>query len=229
VDADALEQADIALALPWGVPAWPGARSGRRAARWAKRALDVVVAAVALLVLAPLCAVIALAVVLDSPGPALFRQRRVGQHGRPFVMYKFRSMVDGAEEQLAAVRHLNSHRGPVFKARDDPRVTRMGRWLRRSSLDELPQLLNVLRGEMSLVGPRPPLPAEVAHYTAREWRRLAVRPGMTCLWQINGRSEVGFEEWVEMDLAYIERWSLWLDLAILLRTLPAVVSGRGAY
>ncbi len=193
-----------------------------------KRALDVVASALALAVLSPLLLLVALAVRLDSPGPVLFRQRRVGLNGRPFTLYKFRSMRHGAEAEQARLLARNEMDGPVFKLRDDPRVTRLGRTLRRTSIDELPQLWNVFRGEMSLVGPRPPLPDEVRRYERWQRRRLSVKPGLTCTWQVSGRSEVGFRRWMELDLAYIDGWSLWSDVRIVLRTIPAVILGRGA-
>ncbi|MGC3997195.1 MAG: sugar transferase [Anaeromyxobacter sp.] len=194
----------------------------------AKRAFDVVGSVAGLVLLAPVLAVAAAAVALDSRGPILFRQQRVGLHGRRFTLYKFRSMRCGAEAERAALEHRNEMDGPVFKLRSDPRVTRVGRLLRRTSLDELPQLWNVLRGEMSLVGPRPPLPDEVRRYEPWQRRRLSVKPGLTCTWQVSGRSEVGFRRWMELDLAYIDRWSLWQDVRIVLRTIPAVLLGRGA-
>jgi len=144
-------------------------------------------------------------------------------------MFKLRTMQVGADAGKAALAHLNEAQGPVFKLRRDPRVTPLGRWLRRSSLDELPQLLNVLRGEMSLVGPRPPLPSEVADYERWQLRRLSMRPGLTGLWQVSGRSALPFERWMALDLAYIDSWSLWLDMTVLLRTIPAVITGRGAW
>ena len=195
---------------------------------FAKRVIDVVVAAFGLAVGALLWPFVALAIRLSSPGPVLFRQVRCGLQGRRFVLLKFRTMVEGADRMQEELAHLNVMDGPVFKAPDDPRVTAVGRRLRRWSLDELPQLLNVLRGDMSLVGPRPPLPDEVAQYRPWQRRRLAMKPGMTCLWQVSGRSEVDFATWMAMDLAYIDHWSLWLDLKILLRTVPAVLGGRGA-
>jgi exopolysaccharide biosynthesis polyprenyl glycosylphosphotransferase len=194
-----------------------------------KRAMDVV-GAIALVVFgAPLLGLIALAIRLDSPGPVIFRQTRVGAGGKLFEMYKFRSMREGAEEELEKYYDLNEADGPLFKIRDDPRLTRVGRFLRRTSLDELPNLWNVLRGEMSLVGPRPPLPAEVSRYIEWQKRRLDGRPGMTGLWQVSGRSLLSFDETVLLDVYYIENWSLWLDFKILLRTIPTVFSGEGAY
>jgi exopolysaccharide biosynthesis polyprenyl glycosylphosphotransferase len=186
--------------------------------------------ALALLALfGPLLLAIALLVRVTSPGPVLFRQVRVGRDGREFRIVKFRSMYVDAEARLAEVRHLNEHDGVLFKIRNDPRVTPVGRWLRRFSLDELPQLLNVLAGQMSLVGPRPPLPQEAAAYAADVRRRLAVKPGMTGLWQVSGRSDLPWEEAVRLDLRYVENWSLSLDLVILLRTMTAVVRSSGAY
>lgn len=194
-----------------------------------KRVMDVTLALVGLVLLAPLWAVIALAIVLDSPGPVFFRQLRVGKNGRLFYVYKFRSMRVGAEEEKERLRHLNEASGPLFKIRNDPRLTRVGRVLRRLSLDELPQLINVLKGEMSLVGPRPPTPEEVAQYEPWQLRRLEVAPGITGAWQVSGRSELPFEEMVLLDLYYIDNWSLALDIQLLLRTIPAVLSGRGAF
>ena len=197
--------------------------------RLAKRALDIVVASAALVLLAPLMLLIAIAIKLDSPGPVLFRQVRIGRGGKPFWFIKFRSMVKNAEQIKRDLMPKNEARGgPVFKMRNDPRVTRVGRLLRRYSLDELPQLIHVLHGEMSLVGPRPPLPSEVANYGEWEMRRLSVTPGLTCLWQISGRSDIGFREWIELDHIYIDTMSFWTDVKILLFTVPAVVTGKGA-
>lgn len=194
-----------------------------------KRLMDVTVATLGLVLGAPLFLLIALAIRLDSPGPVLFRQTRVGLRRRPFGMYKFRSMHVGAEEQQDMLADLNEADGPIFKIRDDPRLTRVGRLLRRLSLDELPQLVNVLRGEMSLVGPRPPIPAEVEKYQEWHKKRLEAPPGMTGLWQVSGRSRLPFDEMVLLDIYYIENWSLWMDLKILLRTIPKVLLGEGAY
>ncbi len=193
-----------------------------------KRVFDVAVSALALGLGAPLFAALALAVKLESPGPVLFRQRRVGRNGREFTLYKFRSMQDGAEKDLGSLQHYNEMDGPVFKMRDDPRVTRVGRFLRRTSLDEIPQFWNVLKGEMSVVGPRPPLPQEVKAYARWQRRRLSVKPGITCTWQVSGRNEVDFRRWMELDLRYIDTWTLWGDLRIFFRTIPAVFLGRGA-
>jgi exopolysaccharide biosynthesis polyprenyl glycosylphosphotransferase len=193
----------------------------------AKRTLDLVGGLVALVVAIPIAALIALAIRRDSPGPIFFRQTRVGLHGRLFEVVKFRTMVEGAEEQLEELLAHNEIKGHAFKVTNDPRVTRVGRWLRRTSLDELPQLWNVLRGEMSLVGPRPPLPSEVAGYDMWHRRRLSMKPGMTGLWQIRARQEQDFDRWVETDLEYIDGWSFWLDLKIMLRTIPAVLGREG--
>lgn len=194
-----------------------------------KRAIDILVAAVALILLSPLMGLIALAIKLDSRGPVLFKQTRVGKAGRPFTIYKFRSMYADAESQLPELEDLNEAVGPLFKIRDDPRRTRVGKWLRRTSLDELPQLFNVLRGDMSLVGPRPPLPREVEHYQPWHRKRLEVAPGMTGLPQVSGRSNLTFDEMAFLDLYYIQNWSPALDLMILLRTIPRVLFGDGAY
>lgn len=172
---------------------------------------------------------IALAIKLDSRGPVLLKQQRIGREEKPFRYYKFRSMVQGAEKQLPKLMKYNEVSGPVFKMKNDPRVTRTGQFLRKTSLDELPQILNVLKGDMSLVGPRPPLPNEVKKYTREQRKRLTIKPGITGPWQVSGRSKVGFDEWVRLDLYYIQHWSLLLDLTILLKTVRAVVSRKGAY
>ena len=195
----------------------------------AKRALDIALAAVGLVATLPLWVAIVIAIRLDSPGPAIFVQERVGLRGRRFRFYKFRSMHTDAEARLEELETSNEVSGPVFKMRSDPRVTRIGAMLRRTSLDELPQLLNVLKGEMSMVGPRPPLPKEVARYRPSDVERLTVKPGLTCLWQVSGRSTIGFDEWMELDRKYIRSMSLGLDLSILLRTAWAVLSCKGAF
>ena len=192
-----------------------------------KRVIDIVAAAAGLIVLSPLLLVIALVVRLRDGSPVLFRQTRVGLHGRPFTIIKFRSMAPDAERRLDEVAHLNERRGAAFKATNDPRISPLGRILRKTSLDELPQLWNVLRGEMSLVGPRPPLPSEVLEYDIWHRRRLSMKPGITGLWQVESRHEASFDRWVELDLSYIDRWTLWLDLSILLRTMPSVLMARG--
>jgi exopolysaccharide biosynthesis polyprenyl glycosylphosphotransferase len=195
----------------------------------AKRALDVALSvAIGVVSIVPL-ALAALHIKLTSRGPVLFRQTRCGLNGRPFTLLKLRTMIEGAEERLADVAHLNEHDGPVFKAANDPRVTAFGRFIRRFSFDELPQVWNVLKGEMSLVGPRPPLPEEVARYERWQRRRLSMKPGVTGLWQVSGRNDIAdFDEWLQLDLAYIDNWSLSLDAKILLRTIPTVLSGKGA-
>jgi lipopolysaccharide/colanic/teichoic acid biosynthesis glycosyltransferase len=207
----------------------------RRERRWPvyedglKRVLDIGLASLGLVATFPIWLGILIAIRLDSPGPSIFVQQRVGRHGRTFRFFKFRSMYADAEQRLAEVRAQNEVDGPVFKIRKDPRVTRVGAFLRRSSLDELPQLINILRGDMSLVGPRPPLPAEVAQYRPSDSVRLSVKPGLTCLWQISGRSNVSFDQWMELDREYVRNLSLWMDLIILVRTFKAVLSMRGAY
>jgi exopolysaccharide biosynthesis polyprenyl glycosylphosphotransferase len=197
--------------------------------RMTKSFFDKIVATAALIALSPLLALITLAIVLDDGGPALFTQTRVGKDGQPFTVLKFRTMVPDAELRKEALREQDEGDGLLFKMRQDPRITAVGSWLRRSSLDELPQLLNVVLGEMSLVGPRPPLPAEAALYSDDVYRRLVVQPGMTGLWQINGRSDLSREDAVRLDLRYVENWTLALDLQILWKTCAAVVKGRGAY
>jgi exopolysaccharide biosynthesis polyprenyl glycosylphosphotransferase len=196
---------------------------------WVKRAVDLCLSLVVLLLLAPVFIGIAIAVKLSSPGPVMYRQLRVGRDGRTFEMLKFRSMCVGAENMVEMLRERNEASGPLFKIRRDPRITPVGRFLRRFSLDELPQIGNVVRGEMSLVGPRPPLPSEVKNYEEWQLGRLQARPGMTGLWQVSGRSEVPFNDMVRLDLHYVRNWSFGLDLEIMLRTIPAVVANRGAY
>jgi len=191
-----------------------------------KRLIDLALGALALLVLAPVLAVIGLWIRLVDGGPVLFHQTRVGLHGRPFSVVKFRTMSPDAEERLEELRERNEIQGQAFKVTDDPRLTRSGRFLRATSLDELPQLWNVIRGEMSLVGPRPPLPREVDGYDLWHRRRLSMKPGITGLWQVQGRRFEDFDRWVELDLAYIDRWSMWLDLKIMFRTIPAMFQGR---
>jgi exopolysaccharide biosynthesis polyprenyl glycosylphosphotransferase len=194
-----------------------------------KRVMDVVLGSVMLLVLAFIMAPLALAIKLDSPGPAIFKQKRVGVHGREFVVYKFRSMREGADDEKAQLLDQNEMNGPLFKMREDPRITRVGRFMRRTSLDELPQLFNVLRGEMSLVGPRPHTSAEVLQYQAWQRQVLEAPPGMTGLAQVSGRAQLSFDEQCLLDIYYIENWSPALDLKILLRTIPKMLSGEGAY
>lgn len=195
----------------------------------AKRVIDTVVSLALLVLLAPLLVVFALLIRVTSDGPALFRQERVGLNKRRFLIYKLRTMVSDADKMLPDLEMLNEVTGPVFKIKNDPRVTTIGRFLRRTSIDELPQLINVLKGEMSLVGPRP-LPVRDYEGFNKDWqrRRFSIRPGITCLWQVNGRSSIGFEKWMQLDLQYVDQWSLWLDLKILARTVPAVLKGSGA-
>lgn len=193
-----------------------------------KRLIDAAVSLAVLIALLPLMAVVAILIKLTSPGPVFFTQKRVGMNQRQFKLYKFRSMVADAEQRKHEIQHLNERDGPAFKIQNDPRTTKVGQFIRKTSIDELPQLFNVLSGEMSLVGPRPPLPEEVKRY---EWlfrKRLSVKPGVTCIWQISGRNNVTFDRWMKMDHEYIENWSLWLDLKILFKTIPAVLFSRGA-
>ena len=194
-----------------------------------KRTVDVLGASAGLLLSAPIMLVVAVAIKLESRGPVLFRHPRLGKDGRPFVMLKFRSMYQDAlaiRQQLFAENEVP---GPVFKIRSDPRITRIGHIIRKYSLDELPQLWNVLRGEMSLVGPRPPIPDEVTRYYPWQRERLAVKPGLTCTWQVSGRSDIPFDEWMQMDIEYVRTRGLLMDLKLLLLTVPAVISARGAY
>jgi exopolysaccharide biosynthesis polyprenyl glycosylphosphotransferase len=194
-----------------------------------KRIFDAVISFSVLIIFLPLFIFTALLIKLTSPGPVFFRQKRKGLRGRTFTLYKFRTMAADAESRLENLKHLNEMAGPVFKICDDPRLTRSGKTLRKLSIDELPQLWNVLRGDMSMVGPRPPLPHEVDQYDSWHRRRLSMRPGITCLWQVNGRNEItDFKKWVELDLKYIDNWSLLLDLKIFLKTIPVVLSCKGA-
>jgi exopolysaccharide biosynthesis polyprenyl glycosylphosphotransferase len=210
--------------LPFETPADEGAylRAG-------KRFVDVLGATLALIVLAPVLLVLAIVIRITTHGPVFYRSKRIGRGGREFTFYKLRSMVKDAHARRDHLTHLNEADGPVFKIARDPRITPIGRFMRSTSLDEVPQFWNVLRGDMSLVGPRPPIPEEVAQYEPWQLRRLDVRPGLTCLWQISGRSRIGFQEWMRLDLEYIRHRSLKLDLKILLRTIPAVLSREGAY
>jgi exopolysaccharide biosynthesis polyprenyl glycosylphosphotransferase len=193
-----------------------------------KRLFDIISSAAALWVLLPLLGAVAVIIKLTSRGPVLFKQQRVGVHGKPFNMLKFRSMVVNAEELKARLAKQNEMSGPVFKMKNDPRVTRIGRFIRKYSIDELPQLINVLRGDMSVVGPRPPVQPEVAKYEAWQRRRLSVRPGLTCIWQVSGRNQISFEEWMYLDMQYIDHWSLKNDINLILKTVPVVLTGRGA-
>jgi len=200
-----------------------------RASLFTKRLFDICVATAICVLGLPIWLALVLAVRLSSKGPILYSQERVGRDGTRFPMYKFRSMYADADQRLEELRHANEASGPLFKMKDDPRVTPVGKWLRRFSLDEIPQLLNVLNGSMSLVGPRPPLPEEVEAYNEQHWRRLEVVPGMTGLWQVSGRSALTFEEMVRLDIFYIENWSVALDISLMFRTIPAVLLARGAY
>ena len=211
--------------LPLMVVPTEAARGGSAA----KRAIDLSVALLAVVALSPVLLALALAVLATSRGPVLFKQVRVGRAGRPIMVYKFRSMAKDAEDRLTSLLDLNESSGPLFKISDDPRVTPVGRWMRRLSLDELPQLFNVIGGSMSLVGPRPALPLEVAQYDSDELRRLWTKPGMTGLWQVSGRSDLDWSDGIRLDLQYVESQTIWADLAILVRTAPAVLRGRGAY
>lgn len=196
---------------------------------YSKRLLDMAFALTAAILLAPLFVIVGMAIKLDSKGPVIYTQPRVTKNGRVFKMYKFRSMCANADTYLKELEPLNEKDGPVFKLANDPRVTRVGKLIRRTSIDELPQLLNVIKGEMTIVGPRPPLVNEVAQYTPHQMLRLTVTTGLTCYWQISGRSELSFEEWVELDMKYIREQSLRTDISIILKTIPVVLLGRGAY
>ena len=193
-----------------------------------KRLIDLVVSATSLVLLSPLFAVVSIIIKSTSKGPIFFRQQRVGYNGRLFTCLKFRTMVENAEEIKRDLSMLNEMDGPVFKIKNDPRLTKVGRMLRKTSIDELPQLINVLKGDMSLVGPRPPVPGEVEQYDLKSRRRLSMKPGITCIWQVSGRSTISFERWMELDRQYIDKWSLWLDFKILAKTIPAVLRGSGA-
>lgn len=206
---------------------WVGVVQG---AYLVKRFFDILASAILLVLLLPLFLLVALAIRLESPGPVLFRQTRVGRWGTLFTMWKFRSMFADAEARKAELLKQNEMQGGViFKMRQDPRITRVGGIIRKASIDELPQLWNVLKGDMSLVGPRPPVPAEVNEYSLADRRRLEVIPGITCIWQVSGRSEIPFEQQVELDVQYIESQSFWTDVKILLKTIPALLLGKGAY
>jgi lipopolysaccharide/colanic/teichoic acid biosynthesis glycosyltransferase len=200
-----------------------------RAYEAVKRLLDLAGGLALLVLLFPVFPLVALMIKFDSAGPVFYRQTRIGRGGRPFKFYKFRSMYAESDRRRADLEARNELDGPVFKIKADPRITPVGSFLRRSSMDEVPQLLNVLRGEMSIVGPRPPLPTEVARYLPWQRMRLAVKPGITCLWQISGRSHIGFDEWMRLDMEYLRTRSLWTDFQIFMKTIPAVMTRRGAY
>ena len=216
----AANAAPVAVAAAPAVPMWYVA---------AKRALDIAVATVGLILTAPILLVAMVGIVLVARERPIYRQERVGLGGRRFRMFKLRTMVGDADQRLDEVRHLNECDGPVFKIRCDPRLHPLGACLRRTSIDELPNLVNVLLGDMAIVGPRPPLPSEVEHYDPSALRRLVVKPGVTCLWQISGRSHLSFEQWMALDNAYIDSWSPLGDILIILRTIPAVLRGKGAH
>jgi len=194
-----------------------------------KRIIDFIGGVIGLLIFSPLFLIVAIAIKCNSRGTIFYRQTRLGQNGRKFVMYKFRSMVNDADQMKDQLQNRNEMDGPVFKMKEDPRITKIGRFLRKYSLDEFPQFINVLKGEMSLVGPRPPIQEEVEQYSLWQRRRLSMKPGLTCLWQIKGRSKIDFEEWMRLDLEYIDNWSLWLDFTIILRSIPAILTARGAF
>lgn len=231
LEAGAVSAGESVAEVDWDSFLPPRAFSRRwRVAQGVKRVIDVVVSFTLLVVLLPLLALIALLVLLTSEGPIFYPWKVLGRRARPFQGYKFRTMVPNADALKASIMAKNEMTGPVFKMRNDPRVTPLGRILRKYSLDELPQLWSVLKGDMSLVGPRPPSAAEFAAFKPWQRGKLAVTPGITCLWQVMGRSEISdFDEWARLDLEYIANWSLWLDLKILLRTVPVVLFGRGAY
>ena len=194
-----------------------------------KRVMDIVCSALALIVLSPILLITALAIKLESPGPAVFVQKRVGVNGKEFNMYKFRSMCMDAEEKLKKIQHKNETEGPTFKMQEDPRITKVGHFIRKYSIDELLQLVNILKGDMSIIGPRPALPREVAQYGEFDKLRLLVKPGLSCYWQISGRSDIPFDEWMKLDVKYIREMNLLTDIKIILLTFPAVIKGDGAY
>lgn len=195
-----------------------------------KRIIDIVLSVLGIILLSPLFIIVAILIKLeDRNGPVIFKQVRVGKDGKEFIMYKFRSMVANAEELKPKLMSQNEATGPVFKMKNDPRVTKVGRFIRKTSIDELPQLINVIKGNMSLVGPRPPLPEEVVQYSHYEWQRLSVKPGITCYWQVSGRSNLGFDEWVRLDLKYIKERNLFIDLKLIFRTIFVLFGSKDAY
>lgn len=220
---------DRALGHPWIRIGQEGLTGASRFHRAVKRMMDLVGSVALLALFSPIMVLAAASIRLTSRGPILYRQERVGRDANRFHLLKFRSMVNGAHAKRSELSGLNDVKGPVFKIKQDPRVTKVGRVLRRWSIDEMPNLFNVLNGELSLVGPRPPLPEEVETYGPWEQQRLLVRPGITCLWQVSGRTDVSFEQWMEMDIMYIKTWTLRQDLALLIRTPGAVIRGNGAY
>lgn len=194
-----------------------------------KRLMDILGASLGLLIASPIMIIVAILIKLEDPkGPIFFSQVRNGAYPTTFKMYKFRSMYIDAEERLQELMHLNEQSGPAFKIKDDPRITKVGKFIRKMSLDELPQLFNVLKGDMSLVGPRPAIPREVEQYTAYQKQRLFVKPGLTCIWQVSGRNNIGFDEWVELDIEYIKTRNLWIDIKLILLTIPAMLGDENA-
>lgn len=194
-----------------------------------KRIMDVILSFIALVVLSPVLLITALAIKIESPGPVVFVQKRVGMNGKEFDMYKFRSMCMDAEEKLKKLQHKNETEGPTFKMQEDPRITKVGHFIRKYSVDELLQLVNILKGDMSIIGPRPAIPREVVQYGEFDKLRLLVKPGLSCYWQISGRSDIPFDEWMKLDVKYIKEMSLLTDIKIILLTFPAVIKGDGAY
>lgn len=194
-----------------------------------KRFMDIVGATIGLILTSPIMLIVALLIKLEDPkGPIMFTQERNGQYPKTFKMYKFRSMYVDAEERLQELMHLNEQSGPAFKMKDDPRITKVGKFIRKTSLDELPQLINVLKGDMSIVGPRPAIPREVKLYNEYQLQRLLVKPGITCIWQVSGRNHIGFDDWVELDIEYIKTRNLWLDIKLILKTIPALLGDETA-
>ena len=197
--------------------------------KFCKRGIDVIVAGVGLILLSPIITIVACAIKLTSKGPIFFLQKRVGKNGELFNMYKFRSMVVNAEEVKEKLKHKNEMSGPMFKMKDDPRVTKVGKFIRKTSLDELPQLWNVLKGDMSLVGPRPSLPKEVEQFDSWMFKRLTVRPGLTCYWQVSGRNNIDFEDWMKLDVKYVEERNLWIDIKLIFKTVGVLFGDKNAH
>jgi exopolysaccharide biosynthesis polyprenyl glycosylphosphotransferase len=193
-----------------------------------KRTLDIILSLAGIVILSPLLIAVSIVIKLDSKGPIIFKQRRCSRGGREFQMLKFRSMVENAEELVAELMDKNEQTGPVFKIKDDPRITRVGRFIRKTSIDELPQLFNILVGSMSIVGPRPPIPAEVEQYTNYQRQRLLVKPGLTCYWQVMGRNSLSFDEWVDLDIKYIQERSSWLDIKLIFKTFRVFLGDNNA-
>lgn len=217
---------DAAKQISFAVPRL-NLQTERRGYCLAKRLMDITLCALAFAALMPLFAIVILAIRADSEGAALYKQKRVGKNGKTFIMYKFRSMCKDAERQFKNLEHLNEVEGPAFKIRNDPRVTRVGAFIRRTCIDELPQLVNIIKGDMSIVGPRPPLPDEVRRYSLHQRQRLRVKPGLTCYWQVSGQKDISFDSWVEMDLRYIREQNLWIDTRVIFKTLHVALSGKG--